>query len=89
MTTLRVYNKAGECLDEVTVGNWASFKRQQAGKVALLLRVGEDDHALIDTLKLFRRLPPGLYDARLVKKVALPRKYTRGALVGCDAWDEA
>ena len=57
--------------------------------VALLLTRGEDNHVLIDTLQSFRRLPPGLYDARLVKKVALPRKYTRGALVGCDAWDEA
>ena len=87
MATLRVQNKAGECLDEVTVGNWTAFKRTQAGKVALLLTLGEDHHVLLDTLKLFRRLPSGRYDARLVKKVALPRKYTRGALRGCDAWE--
>ena len=87
MATLRVQNKAGEWLGEVGAENWTAFKRQQIGKVAFLLTPGEDNHVLIDTLQLFRRLPPERYDVRLVKKVALPRKYTRGALRGCDAWE--
>ena len=89
MTCLRVRNKNGELLGEVTARSFVAFKREQPGQVALLLTIGEDRDVLIDTCAVFKMLPPGHFDARLLQKVRLPRKYTKGDLAGCDAWKEA
>ena len=89
MACLHVRNKKGELLGEVTARRFGAFKREQTGQVALLLTLGEDKDVLIDTCAMLNMLPPGCYDARLLQKVALPRKYTKEDLRDCDAWKEA
>ena len=85
--TLRVHDKAGELVAEVTPRSFGDFKRQQPGRVALLLTLGDGDHILIDTCAVFKLVPPGCYNARLLQKVKLPRNCTGGDLRGCDAWE--
>ena len=89
MTTVRVRNKNGELVGEITARSFGAFKREKPGQVALLITLGENKDVLIDTCAVFKMLPPGLFDARLLQKVKLPRKYTKGGLEGCDAWKEA
>ena len=89
MATVRVRNKAGEVVDDVTARSFGAFKRKHPGQAALLLTLGEDKDVLIDTCAMLNMLPPGCYDARLLQKVALPRKYTKEDLRDCDAWKEA
>ena len=89
MATVRVRNKAGEVVDDVTARSFGAFKRKHPGQAALLLTLGEDKDVLIDTCAAFKMLPLGHFDARLLQKVRLPREYTKGDLEGCDAWKEA
>ena len=89
MVCVHVRNKKGELLGEVTARRFGAFKREQTGQVALLLTLGEDKDVLIDTCAAFKMLPLGHFDARLLQKVRLPRKYTIGDLKGCGAWTEA
>ena len=85
MATVRVHNKNGELLGAVTAQSFGAFKRKHPGQVALVLTLGEGT----DVLTVFKMLPPGHFDARLLQKVRLPRKHTKGDLAGCDAWKEA
>ena len=89
MACLHVQKKHGELLGELTARSFGAFKREQPGQVALLLTIGEDRDVLIETCAVFKMLPPGNFDARLLQKVRLPRKYAKGDLEGCDAWKEA
>ena len=89
MATVRVRNKAGEVVDDVTAQSFGAFKRKHPGQVALVLTLAEGRDVLIETCAVFKMLPPGHFDARLLQKVKLPRKYTKCDLEGCDAWKEA
>ena len=89
MATVRVRNKNGELRGEVTARSFGAFKREKPGQVALLITLGGNKDVLIDTCAVFKMLPPGLFDARLLQKVRLPREHTICDLKGCDAWKEA
>ena len=89
MATVRVRNKAGEVVDDVTARSFGAFKRKHAGQVALLLTLGEGKDVLIETCAALKRTSPDHFDARLLQKVRLPRKHTTGDLKGCDVWKDA
>ena len=86
MASLRVVNKLGEVVgDGVTPEKFLSFKKQQGKGCAVLVELSCGEELLLDTVKLFRRLPPdAAYKARLLKRVARPPKNLDGA--GHDVW---
>ena len=87
MATVSVRNKANELVAEVTARSFGAFKRQQPGKIALLLPIGDDREVIIDTCKRVKQLPNGSYEARLLNMVRLPSEVAN-ELRGCDVWKE-
>ena len=87
MATVAVRNKANELVAEVTARSFGAFKRQQPGKIALLLPLGDEREIIIDTCKRVKQLPSGRYEARLLSMVRIPSKVAN-ELRGCDVWKE-
>ena len=87
MATVSVRNKANEVVAEVTARSFGAFKRQQPGRVALLLPLGDDREVIIGTCKRVKQLPPGSYEARLLSMVAIPSEVAN-ELRGHDVWKE-
>ena len=85
--TVAVRNKANELVAEVTARSFGAFKRQQPGKVALLLPIGDDGEVILDTCKRVKLLPGGRYEARLLSRVRIPSEVAN-ELRGCDVWKE-
>ena len=85
--TVAVRNKANELVAEVTAQSFGAFKRQQPGKVALLLPIGDDGEVILDTCKRVKLLPNGRYEARLLSMVRIPSEVAN-ELRGCDVWKE-
>ena len=88
MATVAVRNKANELVAEVTARSFGAFKRQQPGKVALLLPIGDDGEVILDTCKRVKLLPGGRYEARLLSRVRILSEVAN-ELRGCDVWKEA
>ena len=87
MATVSVRDKANEVVAEVTARSFGAFKRQQPGKIALLLPIGDDREVIIDTCKRVKQLPNGSYEARLLNMVRIPSEVAN-ELRGCDVWKE-
>ena len=87
MATVAVRNKANELVAEVTARSFGACKRQQPGKAALLLPIGDDGEVILDTCKRVKLLLSGRYEARLLSMVRLPSKVAN-ELHGCDVWKE-
>ena len=87
MATVAVRNKANELVAEVTTRSFGAFKRQQPGKVALLLPIGDDGEVILDTRQRAKLLPGGRYEARLLSMVRIPSEVAN-ELRCCDVWRE-
>ena len=85
--TVAVRNKANELVADITARSFGAFKRQQPGKVALLLPIGDDGEVILDTCKRVKLLPGGRYEARLLSMVRTPPEVAN-ELCGCDVWKE-
>lgn len=57
----------------------------------MLLQIGQAEgrELLIDTAVLLKKLPPGNYEGRLLKRVKLPAHLMRKELRDTDVWKEA
>ncbi len=84
MATLSVRNKTGEALGEVTAADFVRFKKEQQGRVALLVDLGGNE-ILIDTCKLFKQLPSANYTARLLKLV--PTRKLEGSVENIESYE--
>ena len=57
----------------------------------MLLQIGQEEgrELLIDAAVLLKKLPPGIYEWRLLKRVKLPAHLMRKELRDTDVWKEA
>ena len=90
MATLTVLNKANEVVaDGVTLGTFAQFKRQCGRGCALIVELDCGEEIMVDTCKLFKRLPKGVrYNARLLKRATTNLKGL-GETTNYNVWEEA
>ena len=70
MATLCVTNKQNEIwVATLSAGNFMAFKKSQGRGCAVLVRLDRGEEILVDTCKIFRKLPSGAhYNARLLKR---------------------
>ena len=70
MATLCVTNKQNEVLaTTLSAGSFMAFKKKLGRGCALLVRLDCGEEILVDTCKIFRKLPSGAhYSARLLKR---------------------
>ena len=90
MARLTVVNREGEVVaDDVTATNFMVAKSQCFGKgSALLVELDRGEEIMVDTVKLFRKLPRDVaYRARLLRRTMSPPRGLEHA--GCNAWAEA
>ena len=82
-------NREGEVVaDDVTAAKFMAFKRQCGKGSALLVELDYGEEILVDTVKLFRKLPRDVaYRARLLRRTMSPPRGLEHA--GCNAWVEA
>ena len=71
MATLCVTNKQKEVLaTTLSAGNFMAFKKKIGRGCAVLVTLDCGEEILVDTCKVFRKLPSGAhYSARLLKRV--------------------
>ena len=80
MARLTVVNREGEVVaDDVTGTNFMVVKRQWFGKgSALLVELDCGEEIMVDTVKLFRKLPRDVaYRARLLRRTMSPPPRSR------------
>ena len=72
MATLTVTNKQNEVLaTTLSAGSFMAFKKTICKGCAVLVRLDCGEEILVDTCKIFRKLPSGAhYNARLLKQAA-------------------
>ena len=90
MALLTVVNREGEVVaDDVTATNFMVVKRQCFGKgSALLVELDCGKEIMVDTVKLFRKLPrDAVYRARLLRRTTSRPQGLEHA--GCNVWVEA
>lgn len=83
MATVSVRDKAGN-VEEVTAQRFWAWRKAKGCRAALLL----SDTMIIDTLRLFNKLPASAHEARLLLRVEPPLAAAQ-ELKGCDPWKEA
>ncbi len=88
MATLTVFNKANEVVADGLTPEWfVQFKGKWGKGCAVLVRLDCGEEIVVDTCKLFRRLPKARYKARLLTRtVAIPDGL---AAEGYEVWVEA
>ena len=71
MATLCVTNKQNEVLaTTLSAGSFMAFKKKIGSGCAVLVTLDCGEEILVDTCKVFRKLPSGAhYSARLLKRV--------------------
>ena len=72
MATLCVTNKQNEVLaTTLSAGSFMAFRKKLGKGSAVLVRLDCGEEILVDTCKIFRKLPSGAhYNARLLKRAA-------------------
>ena len=89
MARLAVVNREGEVVaDGVTATNFMAFKRQCGKGSALLVELDCGKEIMVDTVKLFRKLPrDAVYRARPLRRTTSRPQGLEHA--GCSVWVEA
>ena len=88
MATLTVSNKANEVVaDGLTPESFVQFKGKWGKGCAVLVMLDCGEEIVVDTCKLFRRLPKARYTARLLTRTAVIPDGL--AAEGHDVWVEA
>ena len=74
--------------ESVTTGTFRAWKKRVGRDTAFVLQIPGSDGLFVQTWRDMQsvKLPAGVYEAELVKRVELPQKIARGELKGCDAW---
>jgi hypothetical protein len=86
---LVVYNRAGEIIGGVSAASFMDFKRRCGGQTAVAVELDCGALVVVDSCKVFKKLPKATYKARLLKKTtAIPKELAQDA-VGCSVWVEA
>ena len=83
-----VINRAGECVgqfcDETSFGKWrARMQKQLGGRGKIGAAIA--DALILDAPSQVDALPPGNYEAVLLRKTPIPRA-SRRELSDCDLW---
>ena len=73
MVRLTVVNREGEVVADGVTANYMAFKRQCGKGSALLVELDCGEEIMVDTAKLFRKLPRDVaYRARLLRRTTSP-----------------
>ena len=74
--------------ESVTTGTFRAWKKRVGRDTAFVLQIPGSDGLFVQTWRDMQsvKLPAGVYEAELVRRVKLPQKLARGELKGCDAW---
>ena len=76
--------------DGVTAETFVAFKRRCGKGAAALVELACGSEILVDTVKLFKKLPRGAnYKARLLRKTTEPPKDLGNEVARSDIWVEA
>ena len=84
MCTVDVESAGGERVATVTEKGFTAWRRAMGGPVGFAISLGGHD-VLITSRAEIKRLPPGSYTGKLVRKTAIPIECKR-ELRGCDLW---
>ena len=89
MARLTVVNRVGDVVAYgITAASFMAFKRQCGKGSALLVELDCGEEIMVDTAKLFRKLPRDVaYRARLLRRTMSPPRGLEHA--GCNVWAEA
>ena len=89
MARLTVVNRVDDIVaDGVTAASFMAFKRQRSKDSALLAELDCGKEIMVDTVKLFRKLPRDVvYRARLLRRTTSRPQGLEHA--GCNVWVEA
>ena len=89
MARLTVVNRVDDIVaDGVTAASFMAFKRQRGKGSALLVELDCAEEIMVDTVKLFRKLPRDVvYRARLLRRTTSRPQGLEHA--GCNVWVEA
>ena len=89
MARLTVVNRVDDIVaDGITAASFMAFKRQCGKGSALLVELGCGEEIMVDTVKLFRKLPrDAVYRARLLRRTTSRPQGLEHA--GCNVWVEA
>ena len=70
----------------VTTASFKAWKKRAGRNTAFVLQVPGADGYLVQTWRDMQALPPGKYEAELVRRVQLPQNIARRELEGYEAW---
>ena len=89
MARLTVVNRVDDIVaDGITAASFMAFKRQCGKGSALLVELDCGKEIMVDTVKLFRKLPrDAVYRARLLRRTTSRPQGLEHA--GCNVWVEA
>ena len=91
IASLTMFNRAGDVVaDGVTAETFVAFKRRCGKGAAALVELTCGSEILVDTVKLFKKLPRGAnYKARLLCKTTETPKGLGNEVARSDIWVEA
>ena len=89
MARLTVVNRVDDIVaDGITAASFMAFKRQCGKGSALLVELDCGEEIMVDTVKLFRKLPrDAVYRARFLRRTTSRPQGLEHA--GCNVWVEA
>ena len=84
MTSVEVQSKSGD-VETVTPESFAAWTRRAGKSVGFVVKTA-DSELIVLTRGDMRRLPPGSFDAELVRRCAIADPLLKKQHRGCDAW---
>ena len=85
MTTVTVRSKAGE-MEQITNESFLAWKRRVGKYAGFVVKLSQDDERLVCARGEMQRLPPGSFEADLVRKCAVADPLLKKKLRGSDVW---
>ena len=85
MTSVEVRSKSGQ-VEQLTPESFPSWKRRVGTHTGFVVKLAQDDERLVLTRGELRALPPGSFEAELVRRCAIADPLLKKQLHGCDEW---
>ena len=85
MTTSTLRAKSGE-MDQITSESFPSWKRRVGKNTGFVVKLPEDDERLVCTRSEMRTLPPGSFEADLVRKCKIEDPILKKKFRGSEIW---
>ena len=88
MASVQMKAKSGE-VEQITQESFPSWKRRVGKDTGFVVKLAENAERLVLTRGEMKELPPGVFEAELVRRYAIEDPTLKRKLRGCKMWKGA